>query len=298
MSNGYLFRGAITELIAPLNAHEEIDYYLLKQQIHRQLELGIHGLFLSGLTECMVTSLQEQIDMLRFCVKEVNGAVPVMGSICTNRPSDARHMISAFEDAGADAISIVNPHTFTYEKSEVYDYFSELISAAKLPVYIYNAPQTNNILSPDLVHRLVAENKNVLGYKDSLQNIMHLQEVMMGIDPARHFEVLAGSDASIYATLTMGGCGVISWVTVLFPQLVQELCDAYFAGDVILAREKQFQVNRVRSALKLAPMDTGYRYISELLGVSIGQARRPMNPQATEEQKAMVLARLKELGMM
>lgn len=298
MENTYLFRGAITELIAPLNAQEEVDYELFRQQIHRQLDLGIHGLFLSGLTECMVTSLQEQIDMLRFCVKEVNGAVPVMGSICTNRPSDVYRVMRAYEDSGADAVCIANPHTFTYEESAVYDYFSELISDAKLPVYIYNAPQTNNILSPSLVHRLVAENKNVLGYKDSLQNIMHLQEVMMGIDPSRHFEVLAGSDASIYATLTMGGCGVISWVTILFPQLVQELCDAYFAGNVELAREKQFQVSRVRSALKLAPMDTGYRYISELLGVSIGQARRPMNPVATDEQKAKVLDRLKELGMM
>ena len=206
--------------------------------------------------------------------------------------------MKAYEDIGADAVCIANPHTFTYEEGAVYDYFSQLISKANLPVYIYNAPQTNNILSPALVNRLVAENKNVLGYKDSLQNIMHLQEVMLGIDPARHFEVLAGSDASIYATLTMGGCGVISWVSVLFPWLVKELCDAYFAGNVALAREKQFQVSRVRSALKLAPMDTGYRHVSELLGVSIGQARMPMNPQATDAQKARVVARLKELGML
>lgn len=96
----------------------------------------------------------------------------------------------------------------------------------------------------------------------------------------------------------MGGCGVISWVSVLFPQLIKGLCDAYFAGNIPLAREKQFIVSRVRSALKLAPMDTGYRYVSELLGVSIGQARMPMTPRATDAQKAMVRNRLEELGVL
>lgn len=298
MQDTYLFRGAMTELIAPMDEHEEIDYGLFKLQIQRQLEAGIEGLFLSGLTECMVTSLQEQIEMLEVCVEEVNGKVPVMGSICTNRPKDALHVMKAYEVAGADAVCITNPHTFTYEEGAVYEYFTQLIREAKIPVYIYNAPQTNNILSPALVHRLVLENDNVRGYKDSLQNIMHLQEVMQGIGTGRHFEVIAGSDASIYATLAMGGCGVISWVSVLFPHLIKDLCDAFFAGDIQLAREKQFLVSQVRSALKLAPMDTGYRYVSELLGVSIGRARMPQNPYATDAQKTLVRTRLEELGML
>lgn len=71
MQEKFLFKGGLTELIAPMCKNEEIDYGMFREQIQFQLENGIRGLFLSGLTECMVTSLDEQIEMLKFTVKEV-----------------------------------------------------------------------------------------------------------------------------------------------------------------------------------------------------------------------------------
>ena len=139
----------------------------------------------------------------------------------------------AFEEAGADAVSIAQPHTFTYEEDAIYEYYTNLIRRTKLPVYVYNAPQTNNILSPRLVKRLVEENENVRGYKNSVQDILHLQSVMELIPKERHFECIAGSDSTIFATLALGGCGIISWVSIMFPELIEELCDAYFKGCLL-----------------------------------------------------------------
>ena len=298
MAEKYLFRGAITELIAPMDANENIDYELFGKQIRFQLEHGIRGLFLSGLTECMVTSLEEQIEMMRYTVREVNGCVPIMGSICTNRPQDALMVMKAYEECGADAVAVVQPHTFTFGEPAMYDFYTEMIRESTIPFYIYNAPQTSNTLSPELVHRLVRENENVLGYKDSTIDIMHLQAVMGGIEKGRHFEVLGGSDASTYALMAMGGCGVISWVSVIFPQLIIDLCDSFLNGEIETARQLMFRVNEVRSALRQAPMDTGYRAVGEIVGCPLGYARRPMTPQATEQQKEAVISRLKEIGML
>lgn len=298
MDKKYLFKGAITELIAPFKENEEIDYDKFVQQIDFQLKAGIKGFFLSGLTECMILSLEEQVEMLRVTVETVKGAVPVMGNVATTRPKDALYLIQEFEKCGVDAISITQPYIFNYGEEAMYHYYTKLIHACKKPVYIYNAPQTNNILSPKLVHRLFKENNNVLGYKDSLIDIMHLQEVMAGIDKDRHVEVLGGSDVSTFALMSMGGCGIISWVSILYPQLVIDLCDTYLNGDIDKSRELQFMVNSVRSALKQAPMDTGYRHVGEIIGVPLGYARRPMTPFAQEDQKKLVTDRLKELGML
>ena len=109
--NDYLFYGAMTEPIAPMDKEGNIDYELLKAQVQFQLDHKIHAIFVSGLTECMVTSVDEQIEMLRETVKTVNGQVPVMGNICLNRPEDALSTIKAFEEAGADAISLINTLT-------------------------------------------------------------------------------------------------------------------------------------------------------------------------------------------
>ncbi len=50
-----------------------------------------------------------------------------MGNICLNRPEDALYAIRAFEEAGADAVSIAQPHTFTYEEDAIYEYYTNLI---------------------------------------------------------------------------------------------------------------------------------------------------------------------------
>ena len=149
-----------------------------------------------------------------------------------------------------------------------------------------------------MIHRLVKENENVLGYKDSLIDIMHLQQVMGGIAPDRHLEVLGGSDASTYALMSMGGCGVISWVSVIFPELIIDMCDAYLNGEIEKSRQLMFKVNQVRSALRQAPMDTGYRTVGAIVGCPLGYARRPMTPEATPEQKEKVISKLKEIGML
>ena len=294
--NDYLFYGAMTEPIAPMDKEGNIDYELLKAQVQFQLDHKIHAIFVSVLTECMVTSVDEQIEMLRETVKTVNGQVPVMGNICLNRPEDALSTIKAFEEAGADAVSIAQPHTFTYEEDAIYEYYTNLIRRTKLPVYVYNAPQTNNILSPRLVKRLVEENENVRGYKNSVQDILHLQSVMELIPKERHFECIAGSDSTIFATLALGGCGIISWVSIMFPELIEELCDAYFKGDIEGARALQFRVQKVRTILKHAPMDSGYRYAGELIGLPMGYPRQPMS-QATEEQKNYIREELTKMGM-
>lgn len=293
----YLFYGAITEPIAPMDKNEEIDYGLFELQVAYQLQFGIRGIFVSGLTECMVTSLDEQVDMLESAVKTVNGKIPVMASMCVNRFSEALNTLRRFEDKGATAVSIVQPHTFTYTEDEIYRFYTDLIHATKLPVYIYNAPQTNNTLSPAFVQRLIRENENIRGYKDSLLDIMHLQELMSGIEKGRHLEVIAGSDASTFATMSMGGCGIISWVSIMFPQLVIDLCDAFLNGDLVGARELQFKVQKLRKVLKIGPMDSGYRYAGDLLGLPMGIARRPMS-FATDEQKARIKENLIRLGYM
>ena len=134
------------------------------------------------------------------------------------------------------------------------------------------------------------------GYKNSVQDILHLQSVMELIPKECHFECIAGSDSTIFATLALGGCGIISWVSIMFPELIEELCDAYFKGDIEGARSLQFRVQKVRTILKHAPMDSGYRYAGELIGLPMGYPRQPMS-QATEEQKNYIREELTKMGM-
>lgn len=297
MRNVNLFRGACTELITPFDVSGAINYKLLVNEIDNQLEAGISALFVNGLAgEALLTTREEQIDMTKTTVKRVNGRVPVISNIVSNVPANALELLNEFEKAGVDAICITQPMSYEYTGEAIYKFFSDIATVTKLPVYIYNAPQSGNIISPAIVAKLVNEHDNIVGYKDSTQDIVHLQTVMKLIKKEKSFECVSGSDATIFPTLAIGGTGIISLISAVFPKPVIDVCDAYFRGEIEKSFAYQKYVLDIRTALKTAPMVAGYKYASELIGKPLGEVRGPLS-NATEAQKKSIKENLIKLGL-
>jgi 4-hydroxy-tetrahydrodipicolinate synthase len=297
MEKEFLFRGACTELLAPFDKNNAIDFGALNCEIDMQLEAGIGSLFVNGLaTEVLLTSKEEQISLAEATVKRVAGKVPVMGNIVTNIPATSMELLRAYEAAGVDAICVTQPMVYIYTVDALYRFFSDLAVSTKLPVYVYNARETSNTMSPALVARLVNEYDNIIGYKDSTIDIIHLQTLMASIKEGKHFECMSGSDATIFPTLVIGGCGIISLISAVFPGAIIDLCDAYFAGDSEKAFKLQGYVLDIRTVLKAAPFLAGYKYAAQLIGMPLGGVRAPLS-DATESQKEFIKENLVRLGL-
>ncbi len=161
---------------------------------------------------------------------------------------------------------------------------------------MYNAPQTSNTMSPSLVDKIVNNNENVVGYKDSTQDIIHLQTMMAGIKDGKHFECISGSDATIYPTLAIGGCGIISLISAVFPKPIIDVCEVYFQGDSKKSFEIQKYILDIRTALKGAPFLAGYKYAASLVGLPMGIVRNPLS-DATDSQKQVIKDNLTRLGL-
>ena len=301
MNEEIRFKGATTELLTPFLADGKIDYSSLEKELEFQLEEGINGLFVNGLaSECLVLSIDERVTVLKAIVKMVNGRVPIMANIATNSITSAMEMLNEYEQAGADAIAITQPMVYAYTKDALYKYYSKLITSTKLPIYIYNAPESSNVLSPDLVAKLINENNNVQGYKDSTKNVIHLQTLMSLIKNKEHFEFIAGSDATTLPTLLLGGVGVISLLSTVFPRLIKELCDAYFEGNIEEAKKLQFRINKIRGILKHAPAPAaGYKYALslKLTGYHEGYFRLPL-VGSNENQRKYIKENLEKIGLL
>jgi dihydrodipicolinate synthase/N-acetylneuraminate lyase len=280
MEKEFLFRGACTELLAPFDKNNAIDFGALNCEIDMQLEAGIGSLFVNGLaTEALLA-----------------GKVPVMGNIVTNVPSTSAELLKAYEAAGVDAICVTQPMVYSYTSDALYRFFSDLAKSTKLPVYVYNARESSNTLSPALVAKLVNGHDNIIGYKDSTIDIIHLQTMMAAIKEGKHFECMSGSDATIFPTLAIGGCGIISLISAVFPRAIIDLCDTFFAGDYEKAFKHQEHVLEIRTVLKAAPFVAGYKYAASLIGIPLGCVRAPLS-DATESQKEFIKVNLAKLGL-
>ncbi|MEA4854458.1 MAG: dihydrodipicolinate synthase family protein [Christensenella sp.] len=294
MSN--LFQGTITELMTPYHTDYTIDYDGLGQEIDFQVKSGVNGIFVNGIaSECPFMSLEYHKEMLRFAVRKTNGRLPVMANIFVNGTSTALELAKSYEENGADAICITQPCIYPFTENSLYQHYTAIIRATGLPVYVYNAPQTSNTMSPGLVARLMNENENVKGYKESTQDLIHVQTIMRNVE--RDLDFLSGSDGTILPIMQVGGRGIISLISVVFPQPIIDLCDAAFANDKEKAIECQHKVLAIREILKSAPFLAGYKYAADLVGEYPGGKVLAPLEDATDKQRAHIKEELEKLGL-
>lgn len=293
----YLLKGAVTELISTFSNDEKLDLGMFADECEFQVNAGIKGLFTNGLaSESLFTTQAERIAMTKVAVEKAKGKIPVIANIVEMRLCDAKTLLQGYVDAGADGICLTQPSIIPYTPDMLFNYMSSLAAMTKLPVYVYNAPQTGNTLSPALVAKIVNSNGNIVGYKDSTQDIIHLQTTMAGIKKDKHFECISGSDATIFPTLAVGGCGIISLISALFPQPIIDVCETYFKGDIAGSFEKQKEVLAIRTALKGAPFLAGYKYAASLIGLNLGIVRNPLS-DASDKEKETIKKNLQELQL-
>ena len=269
------FQGAMTELTISYLPDGNIDHGAVKHMVDWQVDHGIQAIFANGISsESYMMTLEEQEQLVGTMCRSAAGRIPVMCNLMIPGYRDAIEMIRRYEGAGADAICITPPYLASYHDRALREYYRRLIESTQMPVYIYNAPQTNNMLSPQLLAEMANEYPNVRGYKDSTQSVVHL-ETAMGLIKRPEFEYIAGSDSTIFTTLALGGCGIISFISIAFPEPVVQLCDAWFAGDVDRARERQAFVMKIRDVLRKGGNSAGYKYASALVGCPIQGSRYP-----------------------
>lgn len=82
-----IFTGAGVAIVTPMKENKEVDYEAFAKLIDFQVENGTDAIIVCGTTgESSTLTHEEHIDVIRFCVKQVNGRLPVVagtGSNCT-----------------------------------------------------------------------------------------------------------------------------------------------------------------------------------------------------------------------
>jgi 4-hydroxy-tetrahydrodipicolinate synthase len=272
-------------LITPFKENGDVDYGLLKNEVEYQINEGIAGLFTNGLaSESLSLDADELVQTTKTVINATNGRVHVMANIASNSLPEAKKILKGYEESGVSAVCIQPPCVYTCSQLSLYKYFDDLAKSTKLPVGVYNAPQSGNTLSPETVANIFHENNNVHYYKESTLDFVHIQNTIRSIGSDWDIDFLNGSDATTLSVMQLGGKGVISLISVLFPKTVQAICDAVFAGDMKRAWDAQNFVLQIRDALKTGPFVAGYKYAAGLIGVPLGFMRKPLGELSSSEK--------------
>lgn len=293
-------KGIITPIVTPMNDDESINTAALREQVNRQIENGIHGLFCFGTNgEGYILDENEKKLVLETVISETNGRVPVYaGTGCVSTRDTIRQSKMAMA-AGADILSIITPSFAAASQTELYEHYRTVAEAVDMPIVLYNIPaRTGNALAPETVRRL-SEIPNVIGVKDSSGNFTNILSYIAKTESNPSFRVLSGNDQLILWTLKAGGSGAIAGCANVYPHVMASIYDSYQKGDWDEAKKYQDSIASFRDCFKYGNPNTVVKTAVALLGYPVGKCRAPFNwlPEEGVEALKKVLKENADKGM-
>ncbi len=225
------FRGVYTALITPFTDIGTVDYSAFEKIVNFQIESGIDGLVPCGTTgESPTLSHEEHDRVIAQTVRYADGRVPVIAGTGSNATTEAIRLSQHAEDAGVDAVLLVNPYYNKPTQKGLYLHFRAIADSVKIPCILYNIKGRTGVnLETETLGRLMNDCPNIVAVKEASGNLGQMKDV---IEVRKEgFSVLSGDDNLSLELIKMGGDGVISVASNLFPGEMKEMIHSALDGD-------------------------------------------------------------------
>ncbi|MDR2696548.1 MAG: 4-hydroxy-tetrahydrodipicolinate synthase [Deltaproteobacteria bacterium] len=260
------FTGAYTALVTPFKngAPDEAAY---RRLIEWQIAQGINGLVPCGTTgESATLSHEEHEQVIRICVEQAGGRVPVLAGAGSNNTTEAVRLTRFARDAGADGALLITPYYNKPTQEGLYRHFAAIAEAVDFPLVPYNVPgRTGCNLLPATLGRLAREFPNIAGVKEATGDLTQVSEVLEHCGP--NFCLLSGDDFTVLPILSVGGCGVISVTSNIAPAKMAGLCAAFAQGDLRTARALHFELAPLNRAMFLETNPIPVKTALRMMGI-------------------------------
>ncbi|MBR6689660.1 MAG: 4-hydroxy-tetrahydrodipicolinate synthase [Clostridia bacterium] len=269
-----MFKGAYTALVTPFK-DGKINYNKMAELIEFQINEGIDGLVVCGTTgESATLSDKEKRRLIKFTVETVNGRVPVIAGTGSNNTIHTIKLSKFAEKVGVDGLLLVTPYYNKSSQNGLIAHFRAIAESVTTPCILYNVPSRTGVnLLPDTVVKL-AETENIVGIKEASGNFSQLLELMAKVP--KDFIVLSGNDDSIVPLLSIGGKGVISVLSNIYPKDTHNMCQAFFLGETNYAKELQLRYASLIKALFIEPNPMPVKDAMNILDMDVGNTRLPL----------------------
>ena len=233
------FCGAYTALVTPFR-NGGIDEEAYRALIEWQIEQGIDGLVPCGTTgESAAMSHAEHEEVIRICVNQAKGRVPVLAGAGSNYTKEAISLTKFAKNVGADGALHITPYYNKPTQEGLYQHFKAIAEAVDIPLVMYNVPgRTGLNMLPATVARIARDIPGVVGIKEATANLAQFSEIIENCSP--DFCVLSGDDFTILPSFAVGGCGVISVLSNVMPKETAALCKASRKGDLAEAQRLHY----------------------------------------------------------
>ena len=210
-----MFSGSIPALVTPFR-DGAFDEKLFRAFVDWQISEGSSGLVPCGTTgESATMSIDEHNHVVRVCIEQAAGRVPVIAGCGSNDTAVALEHMRSAKAAGADAALVVLPYYNRPNQEGLLLHYRYLAEHCDLPIVIYNVPaRTVTDILPETLGKL-AEIPTIIGIKDASGKVERVSAQRHYCGPG--FCQLSGNDDMALGFMAMGGAGCISVTANVLP---------------------------------------------------------------------------------
>lgn len=275
-----LFQGACTALVTPFRL-DFVHTEAYDQLLDRQMKAGIAALVVCGTTgESATMSDTERLDLIGHTVDYVRGRCKVIAGTGSNHTAHAVTLSKEAEKLGADGLLLVSPYYNKATEAGLIAHYTAIADQVHIPCIAYNVPSRTGVDIPVSVYRALAAHPNFCGVKEAGGDVGKIARIRQACGP--EFFIWSGNDDQTVPVMALGGLGVISVLSNLYPETVVRLTGLCLAGRYREAANLQAALMPIIDVLFCEVNPIPVKTALRLAGLDVGHCRLPLTDPTPE----------------
>ncbi len=289
------FNGTATAMITPFGKDGGVNYAAFGRMIDFQIENGTDVLVVLGTTgEPPTMTEEEKEEVMRFSVRRAAKRAKVVFGTGSNSTAHAVEASRKAERLGADGLLAVTPYYNKCTQNGLYEYYKAIADAVSIPVICYNVPPRTGVnIRPETAAR-IADIENIAGIKEACGNMEQIVTTARMI--RGKCDLYSGDDHLNLPILAIGGAGLISVSSNIFPRETKQLYEAVKRGDLGEANRLQDKMLPVIDLLFCEVNPIPAKAAADMIGLEGGTPRAPLT-EMEPAHKEQLRAALKTYGL-
>jgi 4-hydroxy-2-oxoglutarate aldolase len=282
------FAGVFPALVTPFAGDASVSVADLKHNVQQYNRAGVAGYVVNGSTGESVLLSKSETEAVLVAVKETafRDKKLIAGTGVESTAQTIERTKRAAE-LGYHAALVKTPYYYkpAYKPEVYFQHYQRVADASPIPVLLYSVPQFTGVAleAPEVAK--LAEHPNIVGIKESSGNVLRVAEIIAAVSP--HFQVLVGSAASVYPSITVGARGAILALASALPEKCVALYDLIRQGQHDKARELHTLILRASKLVVSECGIAGVKYVMDQRGYRGGLPRLPLLPLHDEQKKRL-----------
>lgn len=277
-----LFKGCGTAISTPFDENG-VNTKEFSRLIENQIQNKVDAIIVCGTTgESSTMTEEEKITAIKCAIETSNKRVPIIVGTGSNNTNQAIHNSILAEKLGADGLLVVTPYYNKCTQQGLIKHYKQIANSVNLPIILYSVSSRTGVnIEPQTCLEL-SKIENIVAIKEASGNISQIAEISRLCGDNLH--IYSGNDDQVIPILSLGGIGVISVLSNVFPEFTHNMVMNFLDGNVIEAKNMQLKCLPLVKALFSETNPIPVKAALNMLGYSFGTPRLPLT-ELTDKNK-------------